>query len=57
MSPLDRLLLEAVPTRPDPAPPRGPWSEEQQNEHWAALCEAVGTPGAPRPARPEPAAA
>ncbi|MFD5709524.1 hypothetical protein ACFWHW_03865 [Streptomyces pharetrae] len=57
MSPLERLLLEAVPTRPDPAPPRGPWSEEQQNEHWAQLCEAVGTPGAPRPARPEPAAA
>ena len=49
MSPLDALLLELVPTRPDPAPPRGPWTEQQQDEHWAALCEAVGTPGAERP--------
>lgn len=49
MSPLERLLSELVPLRPDPAPPRGLWSEAQQDEHWAALCEAVGTPNAPRP--------
>ena len=59
MSPLDALLLELVPTRPDPAPQRpalpnhSQWTEQQQDEHWAALCEAVGTPGAERPtARP-----
>lgn len=51
MSPLDALLLELVPTRPDPAPPRGLWSEEAQEAHWRALCEAVGTPGASRPTR------
>jgi hypothetical protein len=52
MSPLDRLLLELVPTRPAPAVPGGIWSEAQQDEHWALLCESVGTPGAPRPPRP-----
>ncbi|MEU3851764.1 hypothetical protein [Streptomyces sp. NPDC029554] len=56
MSPLDALLLELVPTRPDPAPPRGPWTEQQQDEHWAQLCEAVGATGEVRPAA-RPAAA
>ncbi|UOB09117.1 hypothetical protein MQE23_08630 [Streptomyces sp. HP-A2021] len=51
MSPLEALLLELVPTRPDPAPHRGPWTQGQQDEHWAQLCEAVGTPGAERPQR------
>lgn len=47
---MDRLLLELVPTRPTTATP-GPWTREQQDAHWNTLCETVGTPGAPRPAR------
>lgn len=57
MTPLDRLLLEAIPTRPPPAanPDRPPpeyvsrWTPAEQDAHWAALCEAVGRPGDPRP--------
>jgi hypothetical protein len=49
VSPIDALLAELVPTRPDPAVSRGPWTEAEQDAHWAQLCEAVGTPGAPRP--------
>lgn len=49
MSPLERLLLETVPTRPGAVPHRGPWSEDEQETHWRALCEAVGTPDAARP--------
>lgn len=30
MTRLDALLLELVPTRPDPAPPRGPWTDEDR---------------------------
>jgi hypothetical protein len=45
---MDRLLLELVPTRPTVATP-GPWTREEQDAHWNALCETVG---APRPARP-----
>ena len=56
MTPLERLLLEAIPTRPAPLPkpepppkPIAPWTEAEQDAHWAALCEAVDTPGAKRP--------
>ncbi len=56
MTPLQRLLLEAIPTRPAPAPttPRQTeiahhWTPAEQDAHWQQLCEAVDTPGAPRP--------
>jgi hypothetical protein len=48
MSPLDRLLAEAIPIRPA-NPHRQPWTQQQQDAHWAALCHAVGTPDTPRP--------
>lgn len=59
MTPLERLLLEAIPTRPQPAPGREPplesrpsvWTPAEQDAHWQGLCAAVGTPGIPRPAR------
>jgi hypothetical protein len=45
------------PSEPEPPlqdaepPPRPiePWTPEEQDAHWADLCEAVGTPDAPRP--------
>lgn len=56
MTPLQRLLLETIPVRPTPAPgtPRQTeiaryWTQAEQDAHWAALCEAVDTPGAARP--------
>lgn len=49
MTPLERLLLEAIPVRPSPASPRGLWSQQEQDRHWNELCETVGTPGTPRP--------
>ncbi|MEV7154870.1 hypothetical protein AB0N77_09625 [Streptomyces misionensis] len=48
MSPLERLLAEAIPVRPQPATPWG-WTQQQQDAHWQALCNTVGTPGAQRP--------
>lgn len=54
--PLAVLLVELVPTRPAPSASRGPWTEAEQDEHWAQLCEAVGTPGASRPVSRQPAA-
>lgn len=51
-TPLERLLAEAIPTRPEPAPTRSTWTRQQQNAHWAELCEVAGTPGAKRPTRP-----
>lgn len=41
MTPLERLLLEAIPVRPEPAPPREPWTPEEQARHLAELDEAV----------------
>lgn len=54
MSPLEALLTEAIPHRPDPAPPRPRtyqqyWTQAEQDAHWNALCRAVGTPEAKRP--------
>ena len=56
LSPYDRLMAEAIPTRPRPAPkpepppkPIQPWTRAEQDAHWAALCEAVGTRHARRP--------
>lgn len=53
MTPIERLLQEAVPLRPEPAPgTHSLWTEQEQDRHWADLCETVGTPGAKRPERP-----
>ena len=43
VTPLERLLLEAIPTRPDPAPKPAhePWTREEQAQHWADLGEAI----------------
>ena len=41
MTPLERLLLEAIPVRPDPAPAREPWTPEEQARHRADLLEAL----------------
>lgn len=47
MTPLDRLLLEAIPVRPEPAPKSAskpasePWTPEEQAQHRADLDEAV----------------
>lgn len=46
MTPLERLLLEAIPVRPDrpesaPKPAREPWTPEEQAQHRADLDEAL----------------
>lgn len=43
------LMAELVPSRPETTPVRGPWTKAEQDAHWNALCDAVGTPGTPRP--------
>jgi hypothetical protein len=53
VSPLERLLAETIPQRPEPPPHPGPWTQADQDAHWAALCRTVGTPGAQRPTRHE----
>jgi hypothetical protein len=53
VSPLERLLAETIPLRPEPAPDPSPWTQRQQDDHWRALCRAVGTPDAQRPTRHE----
>ncbi|RPE39808.1 hypothetical protein EDD90_2826 [Streptomyces sp. Ag109_O5-1] len=52
MSPIEKLLLETVPTRPDPAVRNRPWTQEEQDAHWEALADAIGCPNSPRPTRP-----
>lgn len=43
MTPLERLLLEAIPQRPAPAtkPVAEPWTPEEQAQHWHDLGEAI----------------
>lgn len=52
----ERLMAEQIPTRPAPPPepeppprPTEPWTADEQDAHWADLCNTVGTPGAQRP--------
>lgn len=55
-TPLERLLLEAVPVRLDrPDNTHSLWTKQEQDRHWDELCHTVGTPGAPRPSHPAPA--
>lgn len=59
MTPLERLLQEAIPMRPAPAV-HSVWTEQEQDEHWDDLCRAVRAPNYrkhPRPRRPEERAA
>lgn len=52
-TPLERLLLEAVPVRPQrPDGTHSLWTEQEQDRHWDELCRSVGVPGQKRPARP-----
>lgn len=54
----DRLLLEAIPVRPErPDGTHSLWTEQEQDRHWEELCREVGTPGQKRPAPPVEAAA
>lgn len=42
MTPYERLLVEAIPTRPPPAPKAtSHWTPEEQARHWADLNEAI----------------
>lgn len=52
MTPYERLLAEAIPIRPED-PHRRPWTAAEQDAHWQALCNTVGTPGAQRPTHSE----
>ncbi|MET9304966.1 hypothetical protein ABZX68_06455 [Streptomyces cellulosae] len=57
MTPMERLMQEAVPVRVDsPGPVHSLWTQQEQDRHWAELCQAVGVPGTPRPSRPVAAA-
>jgi hypothetical protein len=56
VTPLERLLQEAIPVRPTPAPtaPRQTeithhWTTAEQDAHWNALCTAVGATNEQRP--------
>lgn len=59
MTPMERLLQEAVPVRPEPAPgTHSLWTEQEQDRHWDDLCRAVGAPNYrkhPDPTRRRPA--
>jgi hypothetical protein len=58
VTPLERLLAEAIPVRPAP-PPNRPrtagsarcWTPAEQDAHWNALREAVGALHEQRPTR------
>jgi hypothetical protein len=57
MNPLERLLLEEVPVRPErPGGDHSLWTTQEQDRHWADLANAVGQPDAQRPQHTEAAA-
>ncbi|MGW1158450.1 hypothetical protein ACWD5Q_06655 [Streptomyces sp. NPDC002513] len=37
MTPYERLLAEAIPTRPPAKPPHDPWTPDEQAQHLADL--------------------
>lgn len=57
---VDADLAETIPdgtfghSRPRARKPARAWTPEEQDAHWADLCETVGTPGRPRPTHTEP---
>lgn len=51
LTPLERLLQEEVPVRPDaPTGVHSVWTKQEQDRHWADLAASVDMPGAERPA-------
>lgn len=54
MSPLDRLLQEAIPTRPPARPPHEPWTPEEQAQHLAELEAELTALARERRRRPTP---
>ncbi|MFJ8023341.1 hypothetical protein [Streptomyces sp. NPDC096311] len=57
MTPLERLLLEEVPVRPErPGGGHSLWTQQEQDRHWEDLCNAVRRPGEKRPQQSEAAA-
>lgn len=40
-TPYERLMQEAIPTRPPTKPPHEPWTPEQQAQHLADLLEGI----------------
>lgn len=40
-TPYERLMQEAIPTRPPAKPPHEPWTPEEQAQHIADLLEAL----------------
>lgn len=43
MTPLERLLQEEVPVRPErPDGTHSLWTQQEQDRHWDDLCRAVG---------------
>ncbi|MFE9764644.1 hypothetical protein ACFYPC_08955 [Streptomyces sp. NPDC005808] len=58
MTPLERLLLEEIPVRPESASGgHGLWTKQEQDRHWDDLAAAIGAAGTKRPAPPSEAAA
>ncbi|WHM32421.1 hypothetical protein OH540_21190 [Streptomyces sp. BPPL-273] len=46
-------MQETVPVRPDrPDGTHSLWTQQEQDRHWADLCESMGVPGQQRPRRP-----
>ncbi|MFR0351816.1 hypothetical protein [Streptomyces sediminimaris] len=44
-TPLERLLQEAIPVRLERTDgTHSLWTEQEQDRHWADLCDAVGAP-------------
>jgi hypothetical protein len=58
MTPLERLLQEEIPVRPETSPGvHSVWTQQDQDRHWTDLANSVGAPGEKRPGRPVGAAA